>query len=311
MKAWICRSPTPASARPMREPARRGAAILPQVDFGGSSTQYQGHSSQGSARETDSGALLSASYEIDFWGKNRAARDSARALERSSEADRAVVALSAVTSVANTYFEVVALREDSKYSRLLLGDARKLLEVVDARRTAGIATPTEIALQRAAVAAAEIRMREIEGQEVEAEAALAILVGKEKPGALQITQRKLTDFREPRVGCGASGATSDSSTGRVFCRTNPTIGARGPAAGTGSILSLDHVDGKRWAAKPRSAGGAHHSSRGRTIADVRGRLGADHIRRRATTRRARRGQCEGVGDDRPLQGSRSRGTVGR
>jgi outer membrane protein, multidrug efflux system len=178
-----------------------GAAILPQVDFGANSTQFQGHSPQGSAHETDSGVLLSASYEVDFWGKNHDARDSAQFLRKSSEADRAVVALSTVTAIANTYFEVVALRENVESFQLMLDNARKLLELVGARRAAGIASPADIALQRAAVAAAEIHLRELEAQEVEAEAALAILVGK-RPGMLEITQRRLTDFKAPQVAAG-------------------------------------------------------------------------------------------------------------
>jgi multidrug efflux system outer membrane protein len=178
-----------------------GAALLPQVDFGVSSTTFTGHSADGSAHETDSGALLSASYEIDFWGKNRAARAAAQSLQKSSAADRAVVALSTVTAVANTYFESVALREDIESAQLMAANARRILDLVNARHAAGIANPTEVAQQRAAVATAEIQIRERERQEVEVEAALAILVGR-KPGALQITPRKLTDFSEPRVAAG-------------------------------------------------------------------------------------------------------------
>jgi multidrug efflux system outer membrane protein len=178
-----------------------GAAILPQVDFGASSNTFAGHSSQGSAHETDSGALLSASYEIDFWGKNRDAHESALALRKSSEADRAVVALSTVTAVANTYFQVVAFREDTASAQLAARNAHRLLDLVDARRQAGLSNPTEVAQQRAAVATAGIRVHELESQEVEAEAALAILVGR-KPGTLQIAQRRLTDFTEPRVAAG-------------------------------------------------------------------------------------------------------------
>jgi multidrug efflux system outer membrane protein len=178
-----------------------GAAILPQVDFGASSNTFAGHSGQGSAHETDSGALLSASYEVDFWGKNRDARESALALQKSSEADRAVIALSTVTAVATTYFQIIALREDTESSRLMARNARRLLELVDARRRTGLSNPTEVAQQRAAVAAAEIRVHELEGQEVAAEAALAILVGS-KPGTLQVAQRRLGDFREPRVAAG-------------------------------------------------------------------------------------------------------------
>jgi outer membrane protein, multidrug efflux system len=178
-----------------------GAAILPQVDFGASSNTFAGHSSQGSAHETDSGALLSASYEIDFWGKNRDAHESALALRKSSEADRAVIALSTVTAVANTYFQLVALREDTQSAQLTADNARHLLDLVGARRQAGLSNPTEVAQQRAAVATAEIRAHELERQESETEAALAILVGK-KPGTLQITQRRLADFTEPRVAAG-------------------------------------------------------------------------------------------------------------
>jgi outer membrane protein, multidrug efflux system len=178
-----------------------GAAILPQVDFGASSNTYTGHSAQGSAHETDSGALLSASYEVDFWGKNRDARESALALQKSSEADRAVIALSTVTAVATTYFQIVALREDTESSQLMARNARRLLELVNARRQTGLSNPTEVAQQRAAVALAEIRVHELEGQEVAVEAALAILMGR-KPGTLQVAQRRLGDFREPRVAAG-------------------------------------------------------------------------------------------------------------
>jgi multidrug efflux system outer membrane protein len=178
-----------------------GGAILPQVDFGASSNTYAGHSAQGSAHETDSGALLSASYEVDFWGKNRDAHESALALRKSSEADRAVIALSTVTGVASTYFKIVALREDTEASQLMVRNARRLLDVVDARRQTGLSNPTEVAQQRAAVAMAGIRVHELESQEVEAEAALAILVGA-KPGTLRIAPRHLNDFRQPRVAAG-------------------------------------------------------------------------------------------------------------
>jgi outer membrane protein, multidrug efflux system len=178
-----------------------GAALLPQVDFGASSDTFAGHSAQGSAHETDSSALVSASYEIDFWGKNRDAHESALALRKSSEADRAVVAVSTVTAVATTYFEIVALREETESAQLMARNTHRLLDLVETRRQAGLSNPTEVAQQRAAVAAAEIRVHELESQEVQAEAALAILVGK-KPGTLQIAQRRLSDFREPRVAAG-------------------------------------------------------------------------------------------------------------
>jgi multidrug efflux system outer membrane protein len=49
-----------------------GAALLPSVDAGADGNFLAGHSTNGNAHETDWSALVSASYEVDFWGKNRA-----------------------------------------------------------------------------------------------------------------------------------------------------------------------------------------------------------------------------------------------
>jgi len=193
-----------ANARLRQADARAraaGAAILPQVDFDANSTSFAGHSSNGSAHETDYGALISASYEIDFWGKNRSARTSAEASRKASEADRAVVALSTVTGVANTYFQVVALRERITLAKMALDNAHQVLDLVQARRSEGLGNPTELAQQRAAVANAEIHIKDLEQQEEAGRAALAILVGK-MPGTLDVAAQQLSEFKSPRVAAG-------------------------------------------------------------------------------------------------------------
>src|ERR1700719_4713280 len=63
------------------------AGILPSVDAGGIANYLAGHSVNGSAHETDWAALLSASYEVDFWGKNRATADSAPLLAAAAAGD--------------------------------------------------------------------------------------------------------------------------------------------------------------------------------------------------------------------------------
>src|SRR5579871_1803239 len=91
-----------------------GAAILPSVDAEGTTSYLAGHSSQGGGHELDWAAMLSASYEVDFWGKNRATADSARLLADASRAERDVVSLTTLAGVANSYFELIALRERSE-----------------------------------------------------------------------------------------------------------------------------------------------------------------------------------------------------
>ncbi len=193
-----------AAARLRQADARAraaGAALLPDLSVGTNGTFFAGHSSNGSVNETDYAALLSASYEIDFWGKNRAGQMSARALREASDADKAVVALSTVTGVANTYFQIVELRERLELAHQDVTNAKQLLQIVEARYAAKLANPVEVAQQRSVVAAAEIHVKEVEQQQLEQQAALAILTGK-MPGAVSLAVRHLSDFSVPRVSPG-------------------------------------------------------------------------------------------------------------
>ena len=177
------------------------AALLPDIGVGASNNYFNGHSSQGSYHENDWSVLLSASYEIDFWGKNRAAFMSAAALHEASQADRAVVGLTTETSIARTYFQVVAQREKVVLAKDALSTANQVLEVVERRRASALSNPVELAQQRALVAAAEVHVKEMEQQEAEQESALAILVAR-MPGSLTVGAQHLSDFTVPRVSPG-------------------------------------------------------------------------------------------------------------
>ena len=79
-----------AKARVAQADARARQArsvLLPGVDAGGKANYLAGRSSNGSAHETDWSALLTASYEFDFWDKNRSsASDGARLPPRLNDA---------------------------------------------------------------------------------------------------------------------------------------------------------------------------------------------------------------------------------
>jgi len=193
-----------ADARVRQADARAraaGAALLPDISAAGNGTFNAGHSHDGTVTETDYSALLSASYEIDFWGKNRAGQMSARALREASESDKAVVALTTVTEVANTYFQVLELRERVALANRTLGNAKQLLDLIEARRAVNLSNPVEVAQQRGVVAAAEIHVKEVEQQEIEQEAALAILVGQ-VPGTLTVKAQSLSGLAPPQVAAG-------------------------------------------------------------------------------------------------------------
>jgi len=193
-----------AAARIRQADARAraaGGAILPQVDVGANAARITGGSHGESASETDWSALLSASYEVDFWGKNSATSRSAHLLALASQADRDTLALTVLSGVANGYFQVLSLRERAAIARENLDSAREVLQVIEARFNAGAATAVELATQRAAVANSELAIAPLEQQEVEARGALALMVGRAPEGFPVVAQR-LDGLVEPAVAPG-------------------------------------------------------------------------------------------------------------
>jgi NodT family efflux transporter outer membrane factor (OMF) lipoprotein len=178
-----------------------GAAILPSVDANATGNYLTGHSSQGSGHEFDWSAMLSASYEVDFWGKNRATADSARLLAGASRADRDAVALTTLAGVANGYFQLLSLRERVAVAQANRDAAKQLLEVVQARFDVQIASPIDLATQKAAFDVAQIAMSDLQQAEVEARTALSILLGQ-APEHFEVKGQPLDSLREPTVAAG-------------------------------------------------------------------------------------------------------------
>jgi NodT family efflux transporter outer membrane factor (OMF) lipoprotein len=178
-----------------------GAALLPQVDANGSATQFAGGSHGSTAHETDWSALLSASYEVDFWGKNRAAADSAKSLANASRAELATVRITISASVATAYFQVLSLRERTALARQNLDAALGILRVTEARFDAGGVGAGELAAQRAAVANFELTVPQLQQQEAAARGALALLVGR-APEGFTVSGDGLNALAEPPLSAG-------------------------------------------------------------------------------------------------------------
>jgi multidrug efflux system outer membrane protein len=190
-----------ARARVIQADARArqaGAPLLPSVDGAGNANYLAGHSSQGGGHELDWSAMLTTSYEVDFWGKNRAAADSARFVAGASRAERDTVTLTMLASVANEYFQVLALRERLTIAETNGSAARELLQIVQARFDAGTATPVELATQRSAFDTAQIAISELRQTEQESRAALALLLGR-FPEGFVLASLPLENLSEPLV----------------------------------------------------------------------------------------------------------------
>jgi NodT family efflux transporter outer membrane factor (OMF) lipoprotein len=178
-----------------------GSAILPTVEAAGNGNYLAGHSSQGGGHEFDWSALLSASYEVDFWGKNRATADSARLLAGASRAEQDAVALTALAGVANGYFQLLALRERLMVAQANRDTAQQLLAVVQARFDVAVASPIDLATQKAAFNVAQISISDLQQSEVEARTALSILLGR-APEQFKVEGQPLDSLHEPTVAAG-------------------------------------------------------------------------------------------------------------
>jgi outer membrane protein, multidrug efflux system len=178
------------------------AGILPNLEATGSPTYMAGHSfSHGNGHEFDWSALLSATYEIDFWGKNRAALDSVRASGMATRADRDTVGMTTLAGIANTYFAVLSLRGRLTLARSNVAAAQTLTDIVDARFKEGLVSPAEVAAQRSVLASAQLVIPDLEQMEQETLSALALLVGR-GPEGFKVQSEGLNGLQEPAIAPG-------------------------------------------------------------------------------------------------------------
>jgi multidrug efflux system outer membrane protein len=146
-------------------------------------------------------AGLTASYELDFWGKNRALRNAARAAAVASRYDRATVELTVMQGVASTYFQALELRDRLKVAHDDLVSARDTLKGLQLEAQVGTVTALDVAQQQTTVATLEAAIPPLNQQFGQTLNALAILVGQE-PEAVDVTSGTLADLAEPQVQPG-------------------------------------------------------------------------------------------------------------
>jgi len=128
------------------------------------------------------GVSLNASYELDFWGL---AQDNLRAAQynaRSALYAQRVEALTVTSDVANTYLDVLALRDRITIAKQNVDAAKRILAITQAKVTNGVSSNLELAQQSAILAGVQASIPALEEQEREARYALAVLIGRAPEG---------------------------------------------------------------------------------------------------------------------------------
>jgi NodT family efflux transporter outer membrane factor (OMF) lipoprotein len=195
-----------------------GAALLPVVDFNGDASHSQASKTVTKASAANLGrniysngardivtnnltATLNASYEIDFWGKNRAALRNAEEIAVASRFDREVVGLATMAAVANSYFQVLAAQDRLKAARDDIVSASRVLDLVKQRAAAGTASALEIAQQQSVVDTLRAAVPQLEQSLKQNRTALAVLMGR-SPEQVRVRGGSLSSIAIPRVTPG-------------------------------------------------------------------------------------------------------------
>ena len=182
-----------------------GAPLLPGIDFGASavrsrasqSTGIGSSGSSGPAERTTYSTSLSASYELDFWGKNRAALRAAEETAVASRFDREVVALTTVVSVANAYFQVLSSTDRLRIANDNLAAATRVFKLIQERFDAGVASALDVAQQEALVNAQRASIPPLEQIRRQAVATLAVLIGR-TPERVTVQSASMYGLAMPR-----------------------------------------------------------------------------------------------------------------
>jgi len=190
-----------------------GASLLPVIDLNGDASHSQSSRTTGTTSTTTIRTVapsihrdnlqitLNASFELDFWGKNRAALQAAEQTAAASRFDREVVALSTVVAAANAYFQVLATQDRLRSAREDLKSATRVLELIKQRVNAGTASELETAQQQSVVETLRAAIPPLEQTLKQNRTALAILTAR-SPEAVRIRGGSLNHIRIPRVTPG-------------------------------------------------------------------------------------------------------------
>lgn len=181
------------SSQRARTPGTAASMLPPKQDDGT-------YNFTGSYRSLNS-LGLTASYEIDFWGKNRSASGAARLLAEASRYDRSVVQLATVASLVNSYLAVLGAQDRLRIARDNVRIASEVLQAIKARVAVGTASELDLAQQESVLATQRANVPTLEQTVQQTRNLIAVLVGQ-TPESFDIRGGSLGALRAPRVQPG-------------------------------------------------------------------------------------------------------------
>ena len=186
-----------------------GAALLPNVGLSASASRSRASQATGTRLGGTGGpsernlfsAALGASYELDFWGKNRSTLLAAEQNAIATRFDRETVALTIMGAVANAYFQVLAAQDRLRYARENIASANRVLTVIRQRLEVGTASSLDVAQQESVLNTQRAVVPTLEQTLRQNTAALSVLIGR-APEFVRVRGGSMFSLAIPRLTPG-------------------------------------------------------------------------------------------------------------
>lgn len=160
--------------------AESRAALFPSLGYDGSVTRSGSHATNSSVRTTSSShqAELSASWELDLWGKLRRTLEEDRASAAASAAELANITLSAQSELAQDYFQLRIMDQKIARYQQSVDAYQRYLNVITSQYQAGTASRAALAQAQLQLENASASAQDYQWQRAQMEHAIALLIGK-------------------------------------------------------------------------------------------------------------------------------------
>ncbi len=181
--------------------------IFPSLGYGASTSK--GMNSAGGANITSAGsvttnpgsAALSASWELDLWGKTRREVESAEASAEEAAEQLNNLRISLMRQVATGYLQLLMLDEQLRITRESMESYRDTLNLFNDQFKEGVVDKLQVASAQAALAAAEAEAPALEMQIAGLENTLSMLAGR-APGHIARRGSLKSYMNASRVAAG-------------------------------------------------------------------------------------------------------------
>ncbi|MFZ6647516.1 efflux transporter outer membrane subunit [Undibacterium sp. TJN25] len=227
-----------AAASAFTETARSNTQAKVGADYTMSRQQYSSSAlvppPYAGSWQTENKAVVSASYELDVWGKNSSALQSSVSKLRASEAEQEKVKLTLSAAIARSYNELARLYALRDLAGTELEQRQQLRQLTDKRAASGLDTEVEQQGTRKNLAGSKASITALDGQILDVRYQLAALLGAGPDRGLKITR--------PAMGAGDTVALPDNLPADLVSRRPDIVVARWNVDATTNDIKVAKAD---------------------------------------------------------------------